>query len=154
LVLVDDAHSLDRSSAEALLFALRRLLAEPLAAILSVREGEPSLLDGADLPTLQVGGLDRDTAAALVGPVAQDVADRLYRATAGNPLALLELRADGSGLAGPAIDMPVPVSARISSSFLRRAEALDDDARRLLVLVAASDSGDTAVLARAAASVG
>jgi len=154
LVLVDDAHCLDRSSAEALLFALRRLLAEPLAAILSVREGEPSLLDGADLPTLHVGGLDRDAAATLVGPVPEDVAERLYRATAGNPLALLELRTEGSGLAGPPIDMPVAVSARISSSFLRRAEALDANARRLLVLVAASDSGDTAVMARAAASLG
>src|SRR5438105_12125994 len=154
LVLVDDAHSLDRSSAEALLFALRRLLAEPLAAILSVREGEPALLDGADLPTLHVGGLDRDAAATLVGPVAHDVAERLYRATAGNPLALLELRAEDSPLPVSPIDMPVSVPSRISSSFLRRAESLDEDARRLLVLVAASDSGDTAVLARAAASLG
>jgi len=154
LVLVDDAHSLDRSSAEALLFALRRLLAEPLAAIVTVREGEPSLLDGADLPPLRVGGLDPDAAAALVAPVARDLAERLYRATAGNPLALLELAAEGSQAAGPPIDLPVPVSARISSAFLRRAEALDEDARRLLVLVAANDSGETAVLARAAASLG
>ena len=154
LVLVDDAHSLDRSSAEALLFALRRLLAEPLAAILSVRGGEPSLLDGADLPTLHVSGLDPDAAATLVGPVGRGVGERLYRATAGNPLALLELRAEAAQLAGPPIDMPVSVPARISSSFLRRAEALDEDARRLLVLTAASDSGDAAVLARAAGSIG
>ena len=38
LILVDDAHLLDPSSAEALLFALRRLLAEPLAAVLAVRK--------------------------------------------------------------------------------------------------------------------
>src|SRR5436309_1930862 len=154
LVLVDDAHSLDRSSAEALLFALRRLLAEPLCAILSVREGEPSLLDGADLPTLHVEGLDREAAATLVGAVPEDVAERLYRATAGNPLALIELAAEGSVLPAAPIDLPVSVPARIASSFLRRAEALDDDTRRLLVLVAARDSGATALLARAAASLG
>src|ERR1700722_14318025 len=49
-MLVDDAHWLDRSSAETLLFAARRLLADPIALVITVREGQPSLLDGADLP--------------------------------------------------------------------------------------------------------
>src|SRR2546421_3707159 len=42
-VLVDDAQWLDGSSAEALLFAIRRLVADPIAVVLTVREGEPSL---------------------------------------------------------------------------------------------------------------
>ena len=50
-VLVDDAQWLDQSSAQALLFAFRRLVADPIAVLIAVREGEPSLLDGADLPT-------------------------------------------------------------------------------------------------------
>ena len=54
-VLVDDAHWLDGSSADALLFAFRRLIADPVAVILAVREGESSLLDGADLTTLGWG---------------------------------------------------------------------------------------------------
>ena len=58
-VLVDDAHWLDGSSADALLFAFRRLVADPVAVVLTVREGEPSLLDGADLATLRLEGLDR-----------------------------------------------------------------------------------------------
>ena len=49
-VLVDDAQWLDGSSAQALLFAFRRLVADPIAVFVAVREGEPSLLDGADLP--------------------------------------------------------------------------------------------------------
>src|ERR1700733_15905710 len=49
-VLVDDAQWLDGSSAQALLFAFRRLVADPIAVFVSVREGEPSLLDGSDLP--------------------------------------------------------------------------------------------------------
>src|SRR3954469_2135031 len=56
-LLVDDAHLLDGSSAEALLFASRRLLADPIALVLAVREGEPSLLDGADLRVVRVTGL-------------------------------------------------------------------------------------------------
>ena len=57
VVLLDDAHWLDDSSAQALLFAFRRLVADPIAVLIAVREGEPSLLDGADLPTLRIGGL-------------------------------------------------------------------------------------------------
>ena len=49
-ILVDDAHWLDGSSAQALLFAFRRLVADPIAVLIAVREGDPSLLDGADLP--------------------------------------------------------------------------------------------------------
>ena len=54
VVLVDDGHWLDGSSSDALLFAVRRLVADPVAVIVAVREGESSLLDGADLPTLQL----------------------------------------------------------------------------------------------------
>jgi DNA-binding CsgD family transcriptional regulator len=153
LLLVDDAHFLDGSTAEALRFALRRLLAEPLAAVLAVRDGEPSLLDDSDLPVLHVAGLDRDTADRLVGPVAPEVAARLYRATAGNPLALIELGAESSRLPGAAIDAPIPVPAKVSSAFVRRAGGLDDPTRRLLVLAAASDSDDLPMLERAAASL-
>jgi len=154
LLLVDDGHLLDASTAEALRFALRRLLAEPLAAVLAVREDEPSLLDDADLPVLRVGGLDREAADQLIGPVGQEVATRLYNATAGNPLALLELGAQGSRLAVAAVDEPIPVPAKVARAFLRRAATLDDASRRLLVVAAASDANDLAVLERAAATLG
>ena len=62
-MLVDDAHWLDGSSAQALLFAFRRLVADPIAVLIAVREGDPSLLDGADLPDLRLGGLTSDEAA-------------------------------------------------------------------------------------------
>src|SRR3954467_894038 len=83
-VLVDDAHWLDDSSAQAPLFACRRLVAAPIAVLVAVREGEPSLLDGADLPLLRIGGLTSEEAATLV----PGLDARLHRATAGNPLAL------------------------------------------------------------------
>ena len=153
LVLLDDAHLLDGSTAEALGFALRRLLAEPLAAVLAVREHEASLLDDGDLPTLDVGGLEPDAAAQLLGEVSPAVAARLYRATAGNPLALTELARDTSRLGMSAIDAPIPVPAKVSRAFVRRADALDLSTRRLLVLLAADDAGHVPTLERAAHSL-
>jgi len=115
LVIVDDAHRLDAASAEALLFAARRLLADPIAIVLAVREGEPSLLDGSDLRVLRVAGLDRPDAAELLrrAGVPQDALDRLYSATAGNPLALLELAPQATAL--PA-EGPVP-TVEVHTSF-------------------------------------
>jgi DNA-binding CsgD family transcriptional regulator len=153
-VLVDDAQWLDGSSAQALLFAFRRLVADPIAVLIAVREGEPSLLDGADLPALRIGGLTSDEAALLVRGLAPEAATRLHQVTAGNPLALLELAPDAHDLALAPEGAPVLVSARISRAFLRRAGLLDQATRRALVLTAASGTGDLPTLERAAARLG
>jgi DNA-binding CsgD family transcriptional regulator len=150
-VLVDDAQWLDGSSAQALLFAFRRLVADPIAVFIAVRDGEPSLLDGADLPTLRIRGLTSDEAAMLVPGLTPDAAMRLHAATAGNPLALLELAPDAPDLALAPDGVPVLVSARISRAFLHRAGRLDQAARQALVLSATSDTGDLPTLERAAA---
>ena len=152
LLLIDDAQSLDASSAEALLFAVRRLLADPIAVLMAAREGEPSLLDGSGLPQLEVGGLDRTAAAELTG-LPDSALERVLMETGGNPLALLELAADGSGLGDAPPGEPLPLSASIARAFLRRASSLPEDSRRILVLAAASDNRDVLVLARAAASM-
>ncbi len=150
-VLVDDAQWLDGSSAQALLFAFRRLMADSVAVLVAVRDGEPSLLDGADLPMLRLTGLTSDEAGALMPGLAAESARRLHLATAGNPLALLELAADAADVVLAPEGAPVLVSAGISSAFLHRAGQLDQAARQALVLAAASDTGDLATLNRAAA---
>jgi DNA-binding CsgD family transcriptional regulator len=154
LVLVDDAQWLDTASAEALRFAVRRLVADPIAVVLAVRDGEPSLLDGSDLPTLHVAGLDRDAARELLVGVPRAAAERLYRATAGNPLALLELAADAEALGALPDDHPLPVSTSVARAFLRRSRALSEPARRALLLAATSAAGDLALLVRAGLDVG
>lgn len=153
-VLVDDAQWLDASSAQALLFAVRRLVADPIAVLLTVREGEPSLADGADLETLALGGLTERDAVMLLDGLAPAIAGRLRDATAGNPLAMLELAADTDDLALAPEGAPLLVSNRIVSAFLRRAGALSEPARAALVLAATSESGDLALLARGAAITG
>src|SRR4051794_3534806 len=155
VLVVDDAHLLDASSAEALLFAARRLVADPIAVLLAVREGEPSLLDGADLRVLHLSGLGRSDAAELVAAAGgrPEGVERLYLATGGNPLALLELAPEASGLIEAADVGPIPISTSIAAAFARRADALSPSSRRLLVLAAASETGDLGVLARAGATL-
>ena len=143
---VDDAQWLDGSTADALLFAMRRLMADPIAFVVAVREGEASFVDGANLPTLHLGGLDRDAAAALVG---EEAVDRLYAATAGNPLALLELAPEAARLTDLPIDAPLPIEGSVARGFLRRAEALPEPTRHALLVAAASDTGELQTLERA-----
>lgn len=150
-LLVDDANWLDGSTADALLFALRRLVADPIAVLLTVREGEPSLLDGADLPLLEVRGLDLDATQRLLPDTKPELAERLHRETGGNPLALLELAREPPG---PPLDAPVPVLTSVSDAFLRRAEALPEATRDALVLAAATDRAELALFVRAGGDVG
>ena len=153
-VLLDDAHWVDESSAQALLFAFRRLVAEEIAIIIAARDDEPSPFVAADLPTMRIGGLTSDDAAALVPDIPRELIDRLHNATAGNPLAMLELAGDADELAIAPSGAPVRVSTRVSRAFLRRAKTLDDGVRRALVLAATSDTTDLGTLERAARRLG
>ena len=153
-VLIDDAHWLDQSSAQALLFGFRRLVADPIAVVIAAREGDWSLLDGADLPTLRIDGLTNDETALLLPGLAPETARRLHTATAGNPLALLELASDPEDIVLAPEGVPVPISSRISRAFLNRVGGLDDAARRALLLAATTDRGEMSTLERAANRLG
>ena len=159
-VLVDDAHWLDGSSADALLFAFRRLVADPVAVVLAVRQGEPSLLDGADLPALRLQGLDRGSAAELLRhqsddePLSRELADRLHRETGGNPLALRELGAERRRLADLPPEAPLAAGTSVARVYLRRLRTLPQRTRDALVLASAVDGGEVPVLARAAPMLG
>ena len=133
LVTVDDAHWLDGSSANALSFAARRLAADPVLVLLAVREGEPSLLDGADLPRLRLVGLDREASTELLrrqatglaeNKLAEPLADRVHRETGGNPLALLELSDERAWLGQTPLHEPLPVVASVANSYAQRFDSL------------------------------
>ncbi len=153
-ILIDDAQWLDQPSAQAILFALRRLVADPIATVIAVREGERSLLDETDLPRTLLGGLTAEQAGVLLEGLGPDRVAQLHAATSGNPLAMLELAPDSEQLVLAPEGAPILVSARIADAFVRRAAGLDDDARAALVLVATDDSGDLATLGRAAGKLG
>ncbi|MEP6649216.1 MAG: AAA family ATPase, partial [Lapillicoccus sp.] len=168
-ILLDDAHHLDRPSAEALVFAARRLLADPILVVAALRDSEPSPLLGADLPMLALGGLDEaDTADLLrsadAAPGTPDRAASVHRATGGNPLAIVELARgwagsgsgaggfDAPGLGPPALE-PLPVPAALAEGFVRRAEAVGPSATTLLALVEAA-AGDVQVVLVGASALG
>jgi DNA-binding CsgD family transcriptional regulator len=150
LLLLDDIQWFDAPSSEALRFALRRLAADPVVAILAVREAHPSLVDGTDIETVPLAGLTVAEARLLRVDLAEATAGRFVDLTGGNPLALLELDADPDDLALAPEGAPVLVSARVSASYLRRVAALDETTRRCLLLAATSDSGDLQLLRHAA----
>ncbi|MEU0398291.1 AAA family ATPase [Streptomyces sp. NPDC006208] len=156
LVAVDDAHWMDEASAHALLFALRRLQAEAVAVLVTARDGEGCRFTEAGLPTLALTGLEPAAAAALVQRVADVPAgsepfERLYRETAGNPLALLEaapaLR--NSAWAAQAPDGPLPVGPRLTAAYSARLAALPEPSRRAVTVAAAGYTEEAAVLVAA-----
>ena len=158
LVLIDDVQWLDHSSADALLFAIRRLLADPIAVILTQRSGEPAPGVAAGLADLFVGGIDRDAARALLrdragGMIPEATFERLYRATAGNPLALAELAPTAPSLQVDLLDRPLPVSTRLEEAFARRMQPLTESARRAVLIASAVDSADTPTILAAAAAL-
>lgn len=167
LALVDDAHSLDRESAEALLFATRRLDAEGVALVFAAREsfaarrGSEVSFEAPDLEEVPLTGLDHDSAAALLAahasrPPALHVAARLADETAGNPLALVELATllTEDQLSGRAAFVePAPVGASIERAVFRQTGSLGEQARRALVVAAAGALAEQGPILEAAAKL-
>ena len=154
--LVDDAQWLDSMSSAVLGFVARRLLAERIALVFVLREGN-DYLDG--LPELFVRGLDDADARALLdsvikGPVDGRVRDRIVAETRGNPLALLELpRAWTTAELADGLDGG-PLTSRIEAGFVRQIAPLPADTRLLLLIAAAEPLGDATLLWQAAGLLG
>src|SRR4051812_8351990 len=70
LVLVEDAHWLDRATSDVLAFIARRIESDPIVLLAAIRDGYPSVLGEAGLPERTVVGLEDATAAALLGAAA------------------------------------------------------------------------------------
>jgi DNA-binding CsgD family transcriptional regulator len=158
--LIDDAQWLDEASCHVLGFVGRRLLAEAVLLLFSVREtGDERLLPA--LPTLTLGGLaDEDArallAAAVPGHLDEQVRDRIVAETRGNPLGLLELPRGMSPaeLAGGFGVVTATVPRHIEGHYVRRVTALPESTRQLMLLAAADPTGDATLLWGAAESLG
>ena len=145
VVLVDDVQRLDGPSAAALVFAVRRLLADAVAVVLAVRAGEPSPLEVAGFDELTLTGLDADAARALLAdraerPIAHDTAAWLHSATGGNPLALVELAEEAPRLRPGPVGASVPVGERTARALGRRIARLSREAHSALLVAAVADA--------------
>ena len=144
VILVDDAQWLDAESLEILAFVARRLYAERLGMVFSVREPSAQpLLEG--VTSLQVGGLAKDDAVQLLmdlapGVVDRQVADRIADRSQGNPLVLVEVSRELNAFRAPRsllLDDPLPMSQRLDKHFRNQIEDLPDDCQRALLFAAA-----------------
>ncbi|MFE3444834.1 AAA family ATPase [Nocardia sp. NPDC059180] len=157
LCLIDDAHWLDRATAEALLFAARRLDAEGVVMLFATRAGD-SDFPAPGLPELRLTGIPQDAAAALVDSRAPDLAPvlryRLLTEAAGNPLALLELPALLAAEAPDAGPNPLPLTDRLRVAFHGQVSGLPEPTMTLLLVAAAAHSADLATVLRAAETLG
>ncbi|WP_406284177.1 ATP-binding protein [Embleya sp. NBC_00896] len=156
--LVDDAHWLDRASAEALLFAARRLHAEGVALVFAARD---TGFAAAGLTEIRVDALTPGAAAALLdggGRVLEPgIRLRVLAEAQGNPLALLELpaaveseRFGGAGAAPGAL----PLTDRLRRAFHGEVSRMPAATRTVLGVAALAGTDDLHVILRAAAYLG
>ncbi|WP_328712423.1 AAA family ATPase [Nocardia salmonicida] len=156
LCVIDDAHWLDRATAEALLFAARRLDAEGVVMLFATRSG-PQDFPAPGLTELVLAGLRPDAAAALLdaGTTALSPAMRyrLLAESGGNPLALLELPAVVSASIVDESN-PLPLTQRLQLAFHGRVTRLPAATRTVLLIAAAAGAADLAPVLRAASALG
>jgi DNA-binding CsgD family transcriptional regulator len=159
LGVVDDAHWLDPDSAAVLLFLAKRLAAEPVAILLTVREGYAPDFPTPGLDEMHLGPLDDEAAGELLSERLQgmpfNARTRVLRSAEGNPLALLEL---------PAVEPEARIAAdwtgsrstttRLKQVFGDRIDGLPEATRTLLLLIAADYNADTALVLDAAGKLG
>lgn len=155
LCLIDDAHWLDRATADTLLFAARRLDAEGVVMIFASRTGTGDF-PAPGLDDMLVTGMRQDAAAALVDSrypeLSPTVRYRLLVESGGNPLALLELPAVlAAETPGPD---PLPLTQRLRDAFHGHLSRLPDRTRSLLLVAAAAGAADLDTVLRAAAELG
>ena len=160
--IVDDAQWFDQASADALLFAARRLRREPVAMLFAVRD-EAGRFTAPSLDVLALSPLDRASAGSLLDQRAKVLAPptraRIVAEAGGNPLAVLEFAAaltDRKASARPWSTPvePLPVTGQVQEAFRSRIGDLPEATQRLLVLAAADETADLAAVVRAGERLG
>ena len=141
LLVVEDAHWLDRPTADALSFIARRIESDPIVLLAVFRDGYRSVLADAGLPEHAVVGLDASMASALLDVAAPELPvetrTQVLREAAGNPLAILELPAVVGR--GEDVSGGLPLTERLERAFAGRVRDLPDATRLLLLVAALSD---------------
>jgi AAA ATPase-like protein len=157
VVLVDDVHWLDPQSQQILTFLAHRGVGAGICVLGAIRSGHAGPFADADLPQLQVGGVDDDTAEAILrahaGSLTASARSRIRHEAQGNPLALLELpRSWRDDLSSG--DDPLAVTARLEQAFGGRISELPSATRDALLVAAVGSSSDTDEVVKALSAFG
>ncbi|MFE9413470.1 AAA family ATPase [Streptomyces sp. NPDC006704] len=142
LVLIDDSHWVDSSSATVLAF-LRQRIAGLRAAMVCTTRAESSAPQGWPVHVLDVEALPPEDSRTLLRHwhpgLAAPTAERIMEEAAGNPLALAELPGqlahDHRSGAAPLPDR-LPLGQRLETLYAQRLDSLPREAARLLLLIA------------------
>ncbi|KAB2342164.1 helix-turn-helix transcriptional regulator [Actinomadura rudentiformis] len=158
LVLVDDAHWLDQASADALLFAARRLGAEGVVLLFAARDVHAPPFPAPGIAELRLAGLDGAAAAELLAEHAGDLPryarEQIMEEARGNPLAFRELpAAQREGQIAEYLGA-MPDHARIQRTFADRIAVLPEPTRMALLVAAAEGTGDLTAVVAAAGRLG
>lgn len=167
LIVVDDAHWIDAASAAALLFALRRLCADRVCALIATRpEGVQAgragwarfLSDAERVRRIRLAGLDRREVRLLANslvetPLSMAAAERLRKHTRGHPLYLRALVSElpAESLVFEHGTLPAPHS--FAATVLARLGRLSPAAQDLAAAVAVAGPRCTVELAAAVAGL-
>ncbi len=147
LVAIDDAQWLDPLSAEVLTFAARRLTNEPVGFLLTERSRSPSRLsraiDKGGLTRVEVGALSFGAARRLLADrlnfsVSRREMRRIFDATRGNPLFVLEVGRTLIERDTLDIDEEIPLPDDVEDLLGVRVARLADPLRRVLLAVSLS----------------
>ena len=156
LCLVDDAHWFDHASTAAVLFAVRRLHSDPVAAVFAARDGDrPFPAPGIDsLALSRLGPSDAARLVARVRTLPPDVVERVIDESDGNPLAVLEFAASDWPDVIPPPVVPLPAAGRLDEFFRARLRSLPEQTRWALLLAAADTRSELTVFTAAAQRLG
>src|SRR6266699_3930980 len=140
----------------------RFLVALAALSLMAPTPGAPSPNHLAGLPELRLGGLDQQSARALLatvtsGPLDESVRARILEEAHGHPLALLELyrgRSAADLAGGFALPDAGDLPRRIEDQYAARLGELPDEVQQLVLLAAADPVGDPALILRAARVLG
>jgi DNA-binding CsgD family transcriptional regulator/tetratricopeptide (TPR) repeat protein len=167
LLVLDDAHWIDPSSAAALLFALRRLYADRVCALIATRPGgdwrggprwSRFLDDGERTRRIRLGGLDEPEVRSLVGslvstPLSRASAERLREHTDGHPLYIRALVDELPERSLHSEHGPLPAPHSFAATVLARLATLTPAARDLAAAAAVAGPRCRADLALTAAGL-
>ncbi|MEV4579171.1 AAA family ATPase [Nonomuraea jabiensis] len=178
--LIDDTQWFDRESLDALLFATRRLHADPIAMIFAAGSGDgdapprqagpcigpapdlASMSFAAPVPGLDVlplTALDEESATSLLDAHARGLAgplrERVLAESRGNPLAVIELATTLHALQDNGRTVPpLPAAGRVQDAFEAQIAGLPAATRLLLLIAAADDTGSLQVILRVGTLLG
>jgi tetratricopeptide (TPR) repeat protein len=152
LVVADDAHWLDRSSADVLAFAGSRLDAERVVLLVGARGAAPPAAFGRGFPELHLEPLSAADAGRLLDgqprPPRGRARTQVLAQAGGNPMALIELAkviADDPAASRRWAAEPLPLSDRLIAVLSARFAALPEQARAVLLQAAVADGPDLSV---------